>query len=75
MLFPLPDGHTAESVRVALAATVQRLPEHLGEPLTRDQGKEMAQHAQFTVDTRLRPGFGRVGLVVLLRAAGADSDV
>ena len=29
MLFPLPDGNTAEAVRVALAATVQRLPEHL----------------------------------------------
>ena len=26
MLFPLPDGHTAEAVRVALEATVQRLP-------------------------------------------------
>ena len=30
MLFSLPDGNTAEAVRVALAATVQRLPEHLG---------------------------------------------
>jgi IS30 family transposase len=51
MLFPLPDGHTAEAVRVALEATVQRLPEHLWQSLTWDQGKEMAQHAQFTVDT------------------------
>ena len=51
MLFPLPDGNTAESVRTALAATIQRLPEHLWQSVTWDQGKEMAQHAQFTIDT------------------------
>ncbi len=51
MLFPLPDGNTAEAVRTALAETVQRLPGHLWQSLTWDQGKEMAQHAQFTVDT------------------------
>jgi IS30 family transposase len=57
MLFNLPDGHTAEAVRTALADTVQRLPEHLGESLTWDQGKEMAQHAQFTVDTGVQTYF------------------
>jgi len=57
MLFPLPDGHTAEAVRTALAATVQRLPEHLWESLTWDQGKEMAHHAQFTVDTGVQVYF------------------
>ncbi len=51
MLFALPDGNSAEAVRVALSATVQRLPEHLWESLTCDQGKEMAQHVQFSVDT------------------------
>ena len=51
MLFPLPDGNTAEAVRSQLAATVQRLPEHLWQSLTWDQGKEMAQHAQFSIDT------------------------
>jgi len=51
MLFGLPDGNTAESVRTQLAATVQRLPEHLWKSLTWDQGKEMAQHAQFSIDT------------------------
>ncbi len=51
MLFPLPDGNTAEAVRTQLAATVQRLPEHLWQSLTWDQGKEMAQHAQFSVDS------------------------
>ena len=57
MLFPLPDGNTAEAVRVALAATVQRLPEHLWQSLTWDQGKEMAQHATFTVDTGVQVYF------------------
>jgi len=51
MLFPLPDGKTAEAVRVALTETVQRLPQHLWQSLTWDQGKEMAQHVQFSVDT------------------------
>ena len=51
MLFPLPDGNTAEAVRNQLAATVQRLPKHLWQSVTWDQGKEMAQHAQFKIDT------------------------
>jgi IS30 family transposase len=57
MLFPLPDGHTAEAVRLALETTVQRLPNHLWQSLTWDQGKEMAQHAQFTVDTGVQVYF------------------
>ena len=51
MLFALPDGNTAEAVRDALTQTVQRLPDHLWQSLTWDQGKEMAQHAQFYIDT------------------------
>ncbi len=42
MLFGLPQGNTAEAVRDALTETVQRLPDHLWESLTWDQGKEMA---------------------------------
>jgi len=57
MLFSLPDGNTAESVRTALAATIQRLPEHLWRSLTWDQGKEMAEHAQFTIDTGVQVYF------------------
>ena len=57
MLFPLPDGNTAEAVRTALAETIQRLPEHLWRSLTWDQGKEMAQHAQFTIDTGVQVYF------------------
>jgi IS30 family transposase len=36
MLFPLPDGNTAESVRDALTNTVKGLPEHLWKSLTWD---------------------------------------
>ncbi len=57
MLFPLPDGNTAEAVRVALSETVQRLPVHLWKSLTWDQGKEMAHHARFTVDTGVQVYF------------------
>jgi len=57
MLFGLPDGHTAQAVRDALTETVQQLPEHLWKSLTWDQGKEMAQHAQFTIDTGIQVYF------------------
>ena len=57
MLFPLPDGNTAEAVRTALAQTIQRLPDHLWRSLTWDQGKEMAEHARFTIDTGVQVYF------------------
>jgi IS30 family transposase len=57
MLFALPNGKNAEAVRDALAETVQRLPTHLWRSLTWDQGKEMAQHAQFTIDTGVQVYF------------------
>jgi transposase, IS30 family len=41
----------AETVRTAIVAQITTLPEHLRRSLTWDQGHEMAQHAQFTVDT------------------------
>ncbi len=57
MLFPLPDGNSAEAVRVALGETVHQLPVHLWQSLTWDQGKETAQHAQFTIDTGIQVYF------------------
>jgi IS30 family transposase len=57
MLFPLPEGNKAEQVRTALEATIKRLPEHLWRSLTWDQGKEMADHARFTIDTGIQVYF------------------
>ena len=43
----------AETVRGVLTALILRLPEHLRLSLTWDQGKEMAQHVRFSVDTNV----------------------
>jgi IS30 family transposase len=51
MLLHLPHGRTAEHVREALTKRIQELPEALRRSLTWDRGKEMAEHARFTVDT------------------------
>ena len=42
---------TAETVRDAVAAQILTLPEHLRRSLTWDQGKEMASHLRFSIDT------------------------
>ena len=57
MLLRLPHGRSAEEVRKALTHEVQKLPEHLRRSLTWDQGKEMAGHAQFTIDTNVNVFF------------------
>ena len=46
-------GHGAEAVRDAIAASIVTLPEQLRRSLTRDQGSEMAQHAQLRIETGL----------------------
>lgn len=51
MLFPLRKGKTADHVREAMTETIQTLPAALRRTLTWDQGREMAQHVQFKVDT------------------------
>jgi len=51
MLVKIPGRRTAEEVNAALTAKVQTLPAALKRSLTWDQGKEMAEHAQFTIDT------------------------
>ena len=57
MLIPLPNGHNAEAVRTAIANQIVTLPDHLRRSLTWDQGKEMAQHVRFTVDTGVQVYF------------------
>lgn len=51
VLLHLPDGRTADHVRVALTRQLVRLPSDLRRTLTWDQGKEMAEHVRFTIDT------------------------
>jgi len=51
MLLHLPDGYTAELVRAAMTTTIKTLPDTLVRSITWDQGAEMAQHREFTIDT------------------------
>jgi IS30 family transposase len=51
MLLALPEGRSAPAVRDALTRGVRRLPFELWRSLTWDQGKEMAGHARFTIET------------------------
>ena len=51
MLFLLPPRITAESVRDGLARTILTLPASLRRSLTWDQGREMAEHLRFTVES------------------------
>jgi IS30 family transposase len=57
MLFRLPHGRSAETVRVALARQVSKLPKQLRRTLTWDQGKEMADHVRFNMDTDMQVYF------------------
>jgi IS30 family transposase len=57
LLSPLPEGVTAQQVRPALTAAVLRLPQQLRRSLTWDQGREMAEHLQFTIDSGVQVYF------------------
>jgi transposase, IS30 family len=51
-LLHLPgNDHTAATVRAAMTTEILKLPDWFRRSITWDQGKEMAQHVQFTVDT------------------------
>lgn len=56
LLAPLRSKEAVE-VRHSFARTVKVLPAALRRSLTYDQGKEMAEHAQFTVDTGVQVYF------------------
>jgi IS30 family transposase len=51
MLLHLPDGRSAEEVDAAMRAAIVTLPGQLVRSITWDQGKEMSDHAKFTVAT------------------------
>lgn len=57
IIVELPNGKTALEVRTAIAQEVQNLPQLLKKTLTHDQGKEMSEHKQFTIDTDMKVYF------------------
>lgn len=57
MLVRLGRNRTAEEVRKALTQRILGLPEQLRRTLTWDRGKEMAQHARFSIDTDVKVYF------------------
>jgi transposase, IS30 family len=57
LLFPLGQDHTAERTRLALTEAIQTLPRQMIRSITWDQGKEMSEHAKFSIDTGVRVWF------------------
>jgi len=57
MLVELPHGRGAEQVRVALTEVIKSLPASLRRSLTWDQGREMAEHIRFRIDSGLEVYF------------------
>jgi len=57
LLFPLGQDRSAERTRIALAAAIQTLPRQMIRSITWDQGREMAEHAKFSVDTGVQVWF------------------
>ena len=51
LLLHLPEGREADKVDLAMRRVVTRLPGEFFRTITWDQGKEMAKHARFSIDT------------------------
>jgi len=51
------ERYSADEVREAMAKKILTLPETLRRSITWDQGKEMAAHARFTIDTGVQVYF------------------
>lgn len=60
ILVPLK-AKDAESVRKAYAKELDKLPKEIKKTLTYDQGKEMSEHKQFTIDTGIQVYFAHPG--------------
>jgi transposase, IS30 family len=57
VLFSLPDGFRAERMCPELTTAILRLPQQLRRSLTWDQGREMAEHLRFTIDSGVQVYF------------------
>ena len=60
ILVPLK-AKDAPGVRKAYAKELDKLPKEIKKTLTYDQGKEMSQHKQFTIDTGIQVYFAHPG--------------
>lgn len=61
ILVPLGKNKDAVSVRKAYAKELGALPREIAKTLTYDQGKEMSEHKQFTIDTGMQVYFAHPG--------------
>ena len=61
LLVPLGKNKNAVVVRKAYARAFRSLPAELKKTLTYDQGKEMLEHKQFTIDTGIQVYFAHPG--------------
>jgi len=61
ILVPLGKNKDAVSVRRAYTRELGRLPKEIAKSLTYDQGKEMSEHQQFTIDTGIQVCFAHPG--------------
>lgn len=61
ILVPLGKQKDAVSVRQAYADAFKTVPDELRKTLTYDQGKEMSEHEQFTIDTGMQVFFAHPG--------------
>ena len=62
ILVPLGTQKDAISVRKAYAAAFQSIPAELKKTLTYDQGKEMSDHQQFTIEMNIEVYFAHPGV-------------
>jgi IS30 family transposase len=53
LLLHLPHGYGADEVESAMRKAIKTLPKELARSVTWDQGKEMANHADFTIATNI----------------------
>jgi len=61
ILVPIRDQKDALSVRQAYTQAFKAVPEQLKKTMTYDQGKEMSQHEQLTIDTGIQVFFAHPG--------------
>jgi IS30 family transposase len=54
LLLHLPEGREADKVDAAMRRAIATLPGELFRTITWDQGREMARHARFTIDTGIQ---------------------